>query len=88
METEAKLPLKLIHGWNTNSSYLFGVDIFFGVFLDWVLYKESVDFYFFFLSSLPSAFLVDCLWCSELLKNYLFALQYLNTYYSFPGRLE
>lgn len=84
METEAKLPLKLTRGWNTNSSSLFWV--FFGFGLS-VLQGVS-EFLFFFLPSLPSAFLVDCLWSSELLKNCLFALQYLNTYYSFPGRLE
>lgn len=39
-------------------------------------------------SSLPSAFLVNCLQCSELHENYVFTLQYLNSYYGFPSRLK
>lgn len=82
METEAKLPLKLTRGWNTNSSSLFWGFCF------WTECSTRSQCIFFFLPSLPSAFLVDGLWSSKLLKNCLFALQYLNTYYSFPGRLE
>lgn len=82
METEAKLPLKLTRGWNTNSSSLFWGFYF------WTECSTRSQWIIFFLPSLPSAFLVDGLWSSELLKNCLFALQYLNTYYSFPGRLE
>lgn len=52
-----------------------------------MLCMESVDF-FFPPSSLPSAFLENCLWCSELFENYIFTLQYLNSHYRFPSRLK
>lgn len=69
--------------------HLFGVVL--GCFLGgwWRLSAlHGVSGFFFSPSSLPSAFLVNCLWCSELLENYIFTLQYLNSHYRFPSRLK